>query len=245
MRSLTAIVLSVLLTGVAAADDEFNYGEKPPPKTVLAMAGCPDDAWPYSTRRPFDGGFVFAVRCPGNVASYVEALVWVSDKNGKGARLLLTTEVFDVADGTLPGAVVAASTCSDSSDWSSTRRAFAGGVIFTVKCPGNNANYIEELIWARDADGKDARVLAFPSPDKRYGGEPATGLSNIRWHAEAMEVKEIAVDQEQDICRSEGIWRLEGVLPEAKNVYWRETRDCDGKEGWKVLVDERNRANPK
>ena len=40
------------------------------------------------TRRPFAGGYVFAWRCPGNHANYIQALVFAADPQGRDARLL-------------------------------------------------------------------------------------------------------------------------------------------------------------
>jgi len=146
---------------------------------------------------------------------------------------------------TLPVPIAALSECHDPANPGLTRRPFAGGVVFAARCPGNNANSVEELIWARDADGNDARLLSFPSPDERYGGGPSTVLSNVRWYPGSAEIQEIAVDQEQDICRSEGIWRLRGMPPQVENIHWRQTRDCDGNAGWEVLVDKRVKVEAK
>jgi hypothetical protein len=145
----------------------------------------------------------------------------------------------------LPDTVAALSECNDPANPGPTRRPFAGGVVFTARCPGNSANYIEELIWARDAEGNGALLLSFPSPDERHGGGPSTVLSNVRWYPELAEIQEIAVDQEEEICRSEGIWRLRGMPPQAESIYWRQTRDCDGNAGWEVLVDRRTKMEAK
>ncbi len=40
---------------------------------------------------------------------------------------------------------------------------------------------------------------------------------------------------DQSFCRSEGRWRLEGVKRKPKLVFWRETKDCEGKQGWVVV----------
>jgi len=38
------------------------------------------------------------------------------------------------------------------------------------------------------------------------------------------------------ICKAEGAWRLEGKNPQPGLVFWRQTRDCDGKTGWQTMV---------
>lgn len=57
------------------------------PETVKQQVDCGTDANDV-TRRPFAGGFVFAWRCPGNHANSMQALVFATDKDGVGARLL-------------------------------------------------------------------------------------------------------------------------------------------------------------
>jgi hypothetical protein len=68
----------------------------------------------------------------------------------------------------------------------------------------------------------------------------ADTISNIRWFPETREIGEIFVDRESaPICRTEARWRLEGEKRTPELVYWRETKDCDGKQGWVVLVGKR------
>jgi hypothetical protein len=38
------------------------------------------------------------------------------------------------------------------------------------------------------------------------------------------------------ICRAEGRWRMEGKKPAPGLVYWRQTKDCDGKTGWQTVT---------
>ncbi len=121
-----------------------------------------------------------------------------------------------------------------------TRRAFAGGVVFSAPCPGNHANSIQALVYAEDAQGANARLLMFPRPGKKSDSNPADSLSNIRWYPEAREVTELFVDPESRICRTEGRWRLDAkAVPQL--IFWRQTRDCEGKKGWRVLVDRRGK----
>lgn len=131
--------------------------------------------------------------------------------------------------------VVAAQVTCDGPDIGMTRRAFAGGFVFAAPCPGNHANYIQALVYAADAKGARARLLMFPRP----AGDPADSLSNIRWFPDAHEVTELFVDPESKICRTEGRWKVEAE-GSPKLIFWRQTRDCDGKKGWRVMRDRRS-----
>ena len=140
---------------------------------------------------------------------------------------------------TLPAPVGEATWCADEGPGFTTRRVFAGFIIFAVQCPGNNANFIEALVVADDEDGANARALVFPTPDPPDPDFAYDALSNIRW-LEGGVVGEIAVDPEEITgpCRHEARWRLAGTRPDPTLIFWRETDDCDGKGGWVVRVAE-------
>jgi hypothetical protein len=144
-------------------------------------------------------------------------------------------EVFSYIDQPLPETVVAQTECADDLQPYPTRRAFAAGVVFAIRCPGNNANYVEALVWAHDETGAGARLLLFPTPRSGDGEDPLDSLSNIRWISETAEVAQIFVNPEETICRTEGRWRIGEGEPEL--VHWRQTADCDGSGGWEVVVD--------
>jgi hypothetical protein len=148
-----------------------------------------------------------------------------------GATLLDTRDV--------PKAVSDKIDC-DGPDSGVTRRPFAGGLVFAARCPGNNANYIQALVFAEDTQGANARRLMFPRPGKKSETNPADSLSNIRWFPKARELTELFVDPESDICRTEGRWRLDAKA-QPQLIYWRQTRDCKGRSGWRVVVDRRGR----
>jgi hypothetical protein len=120
------------------------------------------------------------------------------------------------------------------------RRPFAGGVVFAAPCPGNHANSIQALVYADNAQGANARRLMFPRPGKKSEVNPADSLSNIRWFPQTRELTELFVDPESDLCRTEGRWRL-NAKTQPHLMFWRQTRDCAGKTGWRVLVDRRKR----
>jgi hypothetical protein len=157
---------------------------------------------------------------------------------GLVAWLVLATgasaEVFSYVDVPLPEAVAAQTECADDGQPYPTRRPFAGGYVFAIRCPGNNANYIQALVRAADETGADARLLLFPAPPGNEDG-PLDALSNIQWFAETAEVTHLFVNPEETICRYEGRWRVETGEPTL--VFWRQTEDCDGNGGWQLLVD--------
>lgn len=135
----------------------------------------------------------------------------------------------------LPATVLKQVNCGGEDQPQGTRRAFAGGFIFTARCPGNHANEIQALVFAAKEDGSEAQLIRFARPK----GDPAEELSNVRWDAARREVSELFVNPEEDICRTEGRWRLTGS--KAQLMFWRQTRDCKGKRGWRVLVDRQKR----
>lgn len=150
------------------------------------------------------------------------------------------TFLFDEA-APVPPAVVAQEQCGAEESGFATRRPFAGGFVFTLRCPGNNENFVQTLIFATDENGTDAHLLFFPGLGTRREGFEDV-VSNIRWYPESNEIGSIAVDSDPDsrptpgICRTESRWRLEGNAPEPKLVFWRETADCAGETGWHVLL---------
>lgn len=140
---------------------------------------------------------------------------------------------------TLPNSVREATWCADEGPGFATRRTFAGFIIFAVQCPGNNANYVEALVVADDDAGTNARLLVFPTPYAPNPDVPYDALSNIRW-LDGGVLGEIAVDPEvtDGRCRHEARWQLEGARPDPSLLFWRETADCDGEDGWVVRVAE-------
>jgi hypothetical protein len=143
--------------------------------------------------------------------------------------------LLDASKGEVPAAVIKQVTC-DTDPGTVTRKAFAGGYVFLWRCPGNHANWIQAVVYATREDGTDARLLIFPQAGKRGVAEE---LSNIRWFAARNELTSLFVDPETTICRTEGRWRLDGTPPAPRLIFWRETRDCNGKRGWRTRVDRR------
>jgi hypothetical protein len=170
---------------------------------------------------------------------------WVPTLAGLTAAATLTLPAF-AQDNTsviidrknVPAAVVKAVECGTEPE-SITRRPFAGGFVFAWPCPGNHANWITALVYAPREDGDSARLIRFPTPRKKEWLDEG---SNVEYHAKSRELTQIMVDPETRICRSEGRWRLVGAPPQAKLMFWRETRDCHGRRGWRILVKNSRRV---
>lgn len=138
-----------------------------------------------------------------------------------------------------PAAVLALQDCDADERTPAHRKPFAGGYVFAVQCASNNENFVETLIFSEHEDGSGGWRLQFPRPTQRGGGMADT-IFNIRWFPKPREIGEIFVDRESPpICRSEARWRLEGAKRKPKLVFWRETKDCGGKQGWVVVVGTR------
>ncbi len=113
-----------------------------------------------------------------------------------------------------------------------TRRSFAGGFIFNQTCAGATEP-ADRLVFATDRDGANARLLQFHRPE----GRRVSALGNIVFTPADNEIAGTVGRLTRRICRAEGRWRMEGKQPAPALVYWRQTRDCDGKTGWQVMVN--------
>ncbi|HMN51035.1 MAG TPA: hypothetical protein PKB01_03110 [Xanthobacteraceae bacterium] len=134
-----------------------------------------------------------------------------------------------------PKEVLAAITCDHVLDYV-TRQPFAGGWLWQLKCPSNHANEVAAQVFSRDREGKDAKLIRFPTP---YKGKDTRleEISNVEVFPATREFNHLFVNPEDDaVCRTEARWIARDPLkPEL--VFWRETKDCDGKRGWRVLVN--------
>ncbi|HZP10424.1 hypothetical protein [Methyloceanibacter sp.] len=144
---------------------------------------------------------------------------------------------FDAATPT-PKAVLALQDCDADENTPAHRKAFAGGYIFAIKCASNNENFIETLIFSEAEDGADGWLLKFPKSPRNK--DVSDTISNIRWYPKTDEIGEIFVDRESPpICRTESRWQLEGKKRKPRLVFMRETRDCEGRGGWVVVVNKK------
>jgi hypothetical protein len=113
-----------------------------------------------------------------------------------------------------------------------TVRAFAGGFIFTQPCP-SGTDVPDRLVFASDRNGTGAHLLQFVRPE----GRRVSALDNVAFKQDSMEISGTVGRLSRRICRAEGAWRLEGKFPQPALVFWRQTRDCDGKTGWQTMVN--------
>lgn len=133
--------------------------------------------------------------------------------------------------GETPKEVRAAITCDEADDIV-TRDAFAEGWLWQSKCPSNHANYIKAQVFSRDKNGKDAKLIRFPVPR----GAPLEEISNVEFFPTTREFNSLFVNPEDGaVCRTEARWIAQNPLKPTL-VFWRETKDCDGKQGWRVIV---------
>lgn len=140
---------------------------------------------------------------------------------------VLTTIKRDQA----PKEVLAAIKC-DAVDDFVTREPFARGYLWESKCPSNHANEIKAQVYSRDKNGKDAKLIRFPSPDRKLLDE----ISNPDVYPANQEFNALFTDPEdKNVCRTEARWIAKDPL-KPKLVFWRETKDCEGTKGWKLRV---------
>ena len=111
-----------------------------------------------------------------------------------------------------------------------TVRAFAGGFVFSQPCPSGTDN-ADRLVYASDKNGTGARLLQFVRPE----GRRVSALANTTFAADN-EISGAVGRLSRRICKAEGAWRMEGKTPQPALVFWRQTRDCDGKTGWQTMV---------
>ena len=70
-------------------DGDFYFDETTPtPAAVLALQDCDADAKTPAHRKPFAGGFVFAIQCPSNNENFMEALIFSEQEDGSGGWAL-------------------------------------------------------------------------------------------------------------------------------------------------------------
>jgi hypothetical protein len=137
----------------------------------------------------------------------------------------------------VPAAVLALQDCDADARTPAHRKPFAGGYIFLIKCPSDNRNFRETLIFSEHEDGSGAWLLRFPHWPL-VGGAIIDTLSNVRWYPKTNAIGDVFVDPESKTpCRFEARWKLEGKLHEPRLVFWRENDDCDGKKPWHVLLN--------
>jgi hypothetical protein len=131
----------------------------------------------------------------------------------------------------VPRAVRAAMKC-DTPAGAMTRRPFAGGFVFAQGCT-TKGETLQRIVYATDRDGSNAYLLRFHRPE----GRRVSALGNVTFTPGQDEISGDTGRLSRRICHAEGRWQLEGKKPQPALVYWRQTRDCDGKAGWQVMVN--------
>jgi hypothetical protein len=135
-----------------------------------------------------------------------------------------------LADKEVPGAVASRMRCKTPSG-PMTRRPFAGGFVFIQSCADGAAPLVA-VVYATDRDGAGARVLQFHRPE----GRRMSALATVAFLPAENEISGTTGRLTRRICRAEGRWRMEGKQPSPGLVYWRQTRDCEGKTGWRTVL---------
>lgn len=141
-----------------------------------------------------------------------------------------TAEVETLTDKEVPSAVSRRMQCKSASG-PMTRRPFAGGFAFTQSC-SDGGETLARVVFATARDGADARLLQFHRPE----GRRMSALATIVFLPAESEISGTVGRLTRRICRAEGRWRMEGKQPAPGLVYWRQTRDCDGKTGWQTVI---------
>jgi hypothetical protein len=135
-----------------------------------------------------------------------------------------------LADKEAPGTVASRMRCKTPSG-PMTRRPFAGGFVFIQSCADGAAPLVA-VVYATDRDGAGARVLQFHRPE----GRRMSALATVAFLPAENEISGTTGRLTRRICRAEGRWRMEGKQPSPGLVYWRQTRDCEGKTGWRTVL---------
>ncbi len=130
----------------------------------------------------------------------------------------------------VPATVTARMKCKSASG-PMTRRPFAGGFVFSQSC-GEGADTLVRVVFAKDRNGADARLLQFHRPE----GRRMSALATVVFQPAENEISGTTGRLTRRVCRAEGRWRMEGKQPAPGLVYWRQTRDCDGKAGWQTVI---------
>ena len=139
-------------------------------------------------------------------------------------------EMDTLADKEVPAAVASRMKCKSPSG-PMTRRPFSTGFVFIQSC-ADGAEPLVRVVFATSRDGAEARVLQFHRPE----GRRMSALATVVFLPANNEIAGTTGRLTRLICRAEGRWRMEGKPPAPGLVYWRQTRDCEGKTGWRTVT---------
>lgn len=141
-----------------------------------------------------------------------------------------SAEMETLADKDVPAAVATRMKCKSPSG-PTTRRPFSGGLVFVQACTEGSDVQVR-VVYATDRDGTGARILQFHRPE----GRRMSALATVSFLPAENEIAGTTGRLTRRICRAEGRWRMEGKQPAPGLVFWRQTRDCDGKTGWQTVT---------
>ncbi|ARQ00141.1 hypothetical protein [Pseudorhodoplanes sinuspersici] len=147
------------------------------------------------------------------------------------AQSVIKDDAETIAEKDVPSVVTSRMQCKSPSG-PVTRRSLAGGFVFSRACTTSSGQQ-DRLVFATERDGKNARLLMFHRPE----GRRISGLGNVTFASAKNEISGTVGRLTRRICRAEGRWQIEGKQPSPSLVYWRQTRDCDGKTGWQVMLN--------
>jgi hypothetical protein len=142
-----------------------------------------------------------------------------------------SADVETLAEKEVPPTVTARMRCKSPSG-PMTRRAFSGGFVFTQSCT-EGGDTLARVVFATDRDGAGARLLQFHRPE----GRRMSALATVVFSPADNEIAGTTLRLTRRICRAEGRWRMEGKKPAPGLIFWRQTRDCEGKTGWQTMVN--------
>ena len=139
----------------------------------------------------------------------------------------------------VPSSVAAVTRCDEIGPGTTSRRIFSGFIVFAVECQTVRLNFRHEVVVADEMSGEGARLITFPKAHRPNAGDPE-GILYTMDFLDSGEIAELFIDPAAVgiACRHVARWRLTGDAPAAKLVHWRETADCSGETGWRVLVGE-------
>jgi hypothetical protein len=139
-------------------------------------------------------------------------------------------DVETLSDKDVPGAVASRMKCKSPAG-SMTRRPLSGGFVFIQSCAGSTEPQVR-VVYATGRDGDGARLLQFHRPE----GRRMSALATASVLSAENEISGTTGRLTRLICQAEARWRMEGKNPSPSLVYWRQTKDCDGKTGWRTVI---------
>ena len=144
--------------------------------------------------------------------------------------LAQSADMETLAEKEVPGAVASILRCKSPSG-PMTRRPFSGGFVFIQSC-ADSAEPLVRVVFATSRDGAGARILQFHRPE----GRRMSALTAVAFLPAENEISGTTGRLTRLICRAEGRWRMEGKQPAPGLVFWRQTRDCEGKTRWRTVT---------